>query len=105
VRHDRAGHADDPEEVRIEDGLRLFDRALLRSGRSDAEACIVHEHIDPAGAPHHLLDRGIDGSSAGHVEGQALERALARGTCPPAGTEDSVASLGEPLRRGLADAG
>src|SRR6266508_1838533 len=60
--------------------------------------------IDPAGAPHHFLDGGFDRSIAGHVEGQHLEPPLLRGRRSPAGTEDPVASLGEPLRGGCSDA-
>lgn len=53
VRHDSARHPDQPEKVGFEDRPRLIDRAF-GAGGGDAEAGIVHEHIDAAIAPHHF---------------------------------------------------
>jgi hypothetical protein len=83
--------------------LGLFGRALFRCSGRDTEAGVVHEHVDPAGASHHLLDDGVDRLITGHVESQHLERSLPRGSCTPAGAEDLVSSFGEPLRRGCAN--
>jgi hypothetical protein len=104
VGHDGARHPDDPEEVRIEDRSGLLDGALFRSGGGDTEAGVVHEQVDAAVQPHHFPDGGFDGCIAGHVEGQHLERSLARLGSPSAGAVDLVASRREPLRRGFADA-
>src|SRR5204862_21333 len=82
--HDSARHPDDSEEVRIEDRSRLFDGALFRSGGGDTEAGVVHEHVDAAAQPDHVLHDGLDGFIAGHVERQHLERSPARLGSPSA---------------------
>jgi hypothetical protein len=104
VGHDGARHPDDPEEVRIEDRPGLVDRTLFRSGGGDTEAGVVHEQIDVAFHPHHFRDGGFHRGIAGHVEGQHLERSLARLRSTSAGAVNLVTSHGQPLRRGLTDA-
>jgi hypothetical protein len=66
VRHNRTRHADDPEEVRIEDRPGLFDRALFRSGGGDTEAGVVHEEVNATLQPHDVTDGSFDGFIAGH---------------------------------------
>ena len=102
--HDRARHPYDPEEVRIENRLGLFDRAFFRSAGGDTEAGVVHEQVDAAFQAHHFPDGGFDRFIARHVEGQHRERSLARLGLPSAGAVDLVASRREPLRRGFTDA-
>ena len=104
VRHDGSRHPHDSEEVRFEDRPGLLDRTLLRSGRSDTEAGVVHEHVDAAVAPHHFADDGLDGFIARHVEGSISNDRPPAWAPPSAGAVDLVAGLGEPLRRGFADA-
>jgi hypothetical protein len=105
VRHNGSGQAEDTEEVCIEDQLGLFDRDLFRSGWRNAETGIVHKQVDTAGTPHNFLNKGIDGVVTVYVQRKHLERALTgRWDCPSAGAEYLVASLGQSLRRGFADA-
>jgi len=50
-----------------------------------------------AGEPYHFPDGGFDRFITGHVEGQHLERFLARRRAPSAGAVDLVACLRQPL--------
>jgi hypothetical protein len=60
VGYDGTGHADEPEEVGVEDRLGLLDRTLFCSGGRDAEAGVVHEQVDAAVQAEHLLDGRLD---------------------------------------------
>ena len=84
--------------------LGLLDRTFFRTGRSDTEAGVVHQHVDATLQSNHFRDRGFDGFVAGHIEGQHLKRSLARLRSPSAGAVDLVAGRREPLRRGFSDA-
>jgi hypothetical protein len=55
-----AGHANNSEEVRIEDRLGLFDRTLFRCSRRNTEAGVVHQQIDPAFPTQKTPDSGIE---------------------------------------------
>src|SRR5204863_7200501 len=90
VGRDSARHADDSEEVRVEDRARLFDGALLRSRRGSTETGVVNQQVDSALPPNHFSDYGIDRCIAGHIERQHLERALARFGCPSTGAVHRV---------------
>ena len=70
VRHDGTRHADEPEEVGLEDRLGLLDRTLFRSGGRNAEAGVVHEQVDAAFQANEFPHGGFDRFIAGHVERQ-----------------------------------
>ena len=76
MRHDGADHADDAEEIGIEDCLRLLDRALFGRGRRDAKAGVVDQQIDMPFKPQHLVDRRRHRFIAGHIQRQHLKRAF-----------------------------
>ena len=97
VGHDGTRHPDDAKEIRIEDRPGLCDRALFRCRRCDPEARVIHQEIDPAFRSQNFPDGGCDGFFAGHVEGQHLERSLARLRCASAGAVDFVARHGQTL--------
>src|SRR4026208_1415654 len=59
--------------VRASDRMPPLTAAVAR----DAKAAVVHEQVDAALQPHHLLDGSFHGCVAGHVQGQHLERSLA----------------------------
>src|SRR5688572_21066401 len=73
VGHDGARHADDPEEVGIENRSCLLEGTLFGSGWGDTEAGVVHEQVDAAGQPYYVGDHGFDRFIAGYVEGEHLE--------------------------------
>ena len=63
MRRDCACHANQAKEIGVEDGPSLIERAVLRCGRSNAEAGIVHERIDATFQADHVPDDGSYNSS------------------------------------------
>ena len=104
VGKDGARHADEAEEVGLENGPGLFDRAFFGTAWRHTEAGVVHEQIDAALAPHHFAHEGCHRRVAGHVQGQHLERLPAGLGSASARAVDLVAGSREPLRTGFADA-
>ena len=67
VRQDGLGHADDAEDVDVEDALVLCDGAFLGGARC-ADTGVVDQDVDPPEPLDHLLDHGADRLVTGHVE-------------------------------------
>jgi hypothetical protein len=63
-----ARHADHAEKVRVENRLRLFDRAFFGPRRSHPEARIIDQQIDASFLRDHRRDGGLHRSVACHIE-------------------------------------
>src|SRR5207302_823103 len=80
----------------------MTETRIPRGG--NAEARVVHEEVDATLRPQQSVHGRCDRFIAGHVEGEHLKCALARGRAAPARAIDLVAGGGEPLRGCLPDA-
>ena len=98
-------HAQDADDVGVEQRLRLADARFL-DGADQIDTGIVDQHVDAASAAEHLFNAGLDRSLIADIERHELnarERTCRCGSADAA--EDPVAAAGQQLGGGPANAG
>jgi hypothetical protein len=99
-----AGHAENTEDVHIEQRLGLANRGFLRAAQQ-ANAGVIDKQVNAPGFGQHLFDQLRHGCIIRHVAGQHGYAVGPFGRGVTAGTEYAKSSIVQGTGRGLPDAG
>src|SRR5262245_39602654 len=98
-------HAQDADDVGVEQRLRLADARFL-DGTDQIDTGIVDQYVDPAGAATYLINAGLDRSLISDIERYEIDAREPTRRCGCTDTaEDAVAPGGQQLGGCPADAG